>query len=184
MLRDRDKVKPHEGWRPWLAWYVIQKCVEGLSLFPWSQDWPHFCSSFYFGWVLKDKVDSKPCHFQKRQFKINSWKHLPVRCLMWFFFFPCFKEVQLSHCWVTCISRRSHLGRGDQSSYETFPSAEVPVSPCLAALGAGFTREERGQAGPSDCQHHWQEKKKAFFLNLGAWNSANSTQKLASARVS
>lgn len=93
-----DRVNAQEGWRLCLAW-VSQR--EARSFTQTRAEELSLLPwsqdwSRFFGWVLKAKVDC------------------------------CFKEVQPSRCWVTCISRQSQRGRGGWREGEALRLAKVP----------------------------------------------------------
>lgn len=84
--------------------------------------------------------------------------------LIFIFFSPGFKDVQLSCCWVTCISRQSKLGKGGQSECKTLPPAKVPFLawlPSVVLLPTMLASPGRTQAAPSNWQH--QQRKTDIF---------------------
>lgn len=115
-----------------------------------------------FGWVLKDKINSKRCIS-----KNVSSKLIPFKCLSSHYFvsdfhkpLPGFKEVHLSYCWVTCISRQSKLCRRGQSKGKHFSLVQVPFLTWLLAVELPPAPRGRKHC-TMNCQH--QQREKAIF---------------------
>lgn len=131
-----------------------------------------------FGWVLKDKVNSKPCHFQKCKFRTNSWELLPVHWIVLDFFFP--SGVQRLSSPIA--GRQASAGKANQA--EEAERIQNP-SPCQGICpGPATVPSWSGQHRL--CNLSTPAENNGIFpvLNLANWSSANnSTQPIASVQV-